>query len=480
MQATLARGRVATGVFRFGAPLALGMVLHGSFNLVDMFMVGRLPEGMSALAALGLCDMLAALATIVSQGVSTASVAIVSRHHGAGERTALRRMTWQSLVLVGWLSVGFGLVGIFGSDALVRDLMGAKGEVASLAGAYLEVMLGGCFSIFFLLQVTALLRALGHAKTAAALLVGGNVLNLLLDVLLVFGSGPAPTPFGFGPPLAAALGIPRLGVVGAAWATLIGRSVPVVIGLVLIARRRGGPRFHRIYLRPRWHEISAILKMAWPSSLELVLRVAAILAFLALITSRFTSADDPSVLTAYSICLRLEMMVLFVGRGWGAAASSYVGTNLGAGQPQRAKMSGYWAALFGALSALLMVALYVEYADVILAFFDPDARVASVGREYLTRVGPSYLLLVVGVVLSQAMAGAGATRLSLWLDAGSLWLLVVPAALLGTLVFDISHATLFSVMAAGNLVGALVFFAAYLQGSFLRTEAAPACSEPRC
>ncbi|NOY90445.1 MAG: MATE family efflux transporter [Deltaproteobacteria bacterium] len=467
--ATLAQGRVASGVFRFGAPLAIGMLLHGSFNLIDMFMVARLPEGMSALAALGLCDMLAALATIVSQGVSTASVAIVSRHHGAGERTALRRVTWQSLVLVGLLSVGFGLVGLFGSGLMVRDMMGAKGQVATLAVAYLEVMLGGCFSIFFLLQVTALLRALGHAKTAAALLVGGNALNLVLDVFFVFGSGPAPAPFGFGPPIAAALHIPRLGVVGAAWATLIARSVPVVIGLVLIARRRGGPRFHRVYLRPRWREISAILHIAWPSSLELMLRVAAVLAFLALVASRFTTTSDPSVLSAYSICLRLEMMVLFVGLGWGAAASSYVGTNVGASQLERAKRAGYWAALFGALSALIMVGLYVGYADSILAFFDADARVASVGREYLMRVGPSYVLLAVAVVFSQAMAGAGATRLSLWLDAGVLWLLVVPAALLGALVFHITYATLFSVMALGNLLGAMVFFVAYREGSFLRS-----------
>ena len=467
--ATLARGRVATGVFRFGAPLALGMVLHGSFNLVDMFMVGRLPEGSAALAALGLCDMLAALATIVSNGVSTASVALVSRHHGAGERTPLRRMVWQSLVLVGLLSVGFGLFGIFGSDLLVRGLMLAKGQVASLAVSYLEVMLGGCFSIFFLLQVTALLRALGHAKTAAGLLVGGNVLNLLLDVFFVFGAGPVPAFFGWGPPIAAALGIPRLGVVGAAWATLIGRSVPVLIGLGLLARRKGGPRFHRAYLKPRWREISTILHMAWPSSLELMLRVAAILAFLALIASRFTTAADPSVLSAYAICLRLEMMVLFVSLGWGAAASSYVGTNLGAAKPRRAKSAGYWAALFGALSALLMVGLYVEYSRPIMAFFDAEPSVATVGHEYLVSVGPSYLLLAVGVVFSQAMAGAGATRLSLWLDAGVLWLLVVPAAITLALAFDIPHTTLFRIMAAGNLLGALIFFVAYVQGGFLRT-----------
>jgi len=161
--------------------------------------------------------------------------------------------------------------------------------------------------------------------------------------------------------------------------------------------------------------------------------------------------------------------VLFVSLGWGAAASSYVGTNLGAAKPRRAKSAGYWAALFGALSALLMVGLYVEYSRPIMAFFDAEPSVATVGHEYLVSVGPSYLLLAVGVVFSQAMAGAGATRLSLWLDAGVLWLLVVPAAITLSLAFDISHTTLFHLMAAGNLLGALIFFVAYVQGGFLRT-----------
>ncbi|MBK6810298.1 MAG: hypothetical protein IPG81_15675 [Sandaracinaceae bacterium] len=196
----LVEAGLGLGVLRFGGPLVVGMVLHTLFNLVDMFMISRLPNSGAALAALGLCDMVAAVATILSNGIATAAVALITRHVGAGYLTGVRRATYQSLWLVGALSVAFGLLGIFGSDFIVRRIMFAKGDTADVAVVYLEVMLGGSFSIFLLLHLTAVLRALGHAKTATMLLVGGNALNILLNVFLIYGDGPAPDMFAWGLP----------------------------------------------------------------------------------------------------------------------------------------------------------------------------------------------------------------------------------------------------------------------------------------
>ncbi len=461
-------GSIGLGVLRFGAPLAIGMVLHTTFNLVDMFMISRLPEATPALAALGVCDMVAAVAAILSNGVSTAAVARLGRALGGGDLTGVRRATWQSLWLVTALSIVLGGLGLFGSDFIIRDVMQTKGDAAALAVPYLEVMLGGCFSIFWLLQVTSLLRALGHAKTSAALLVSGNLLNLLLNVLFIYGPGPAPEVFSFGAPLAEALGIPRLGVMGAAWATLVARCVPVVIGIILLARRRGGPRFHSVYLRPFGGELAALVKLGWPASAQLVLRIGAFLFFIALINAAYTSAEDPAVLTAYSICLRLETMVLFVGMGWGAAASSYVSVNLGAGRPERAKRAGVVAALYNLIMMLGVAAVYLTFADPIIAFFDADPRVREVGVAYLEIVALSYAALGAGVVLSQAMMGAGATLSSLVLDLLVLACCVLPAAYFTVATYQAPKEALFMVAAAGNVIGALVFAAYYAHGSFLR------------
>src|SRR5207248_1634144 len=85
------------------------------------------------------------------------------------------------------LALGLALAG-----PIVRDVVGAKGEVAAVAERYLRVMVGGSFTIFFLLQLTTIQRALGSSKTPVSLLVGGNVLNVVLAIILIYGPGPAP------------------------------------------------------------------------------------------------------------------------------------------------------------------------------------------------------------------------------------------------------------------------------------------------
>lgn len=465
--ARLTAGPLAPRVLRFGVPLVVGMVLHTAFNLIDMFMISRLDNASAALAAVGICDMVAAVATIVSNGISNASVAIVARRAGAGQLTGVRRAAWQSLLLVGFLSILFGLLGLFGSDVVIRGVMQAKGETADLAVSYLQVLLGGCFSIFFLLQLTAILRALGHSKTAAALLIGGNVLNIVLNVFLIYGPGPAPAVFAWGPPVAEALGIPRLGVVGAAWATLLGRSAPVLLGAWLLAQRRGGPKFHPLYLRPMLSELRALLTIGWPSSAQLVVRVGTVLVFISLVNASFTTAADQSTLTAYSICLRLETMALFIGMGWGAAASSFVGANLGARQQVRAKRSGWVAALYNLALMVLLAGLYIGFSDAIVGFFDDEPAVLAVGREYLRTVALSYGVLGIGLVLSQAMTGAGATLSSFVLDAMVLVLLVVPGAYVVTEVLELPSQALWLVIAAGNTIAGLVYAAYYAKGAFL-------------
>ena len=91
---------------------------------------------------------------------------------------AVKRIVWQSLLLVGFLALVFGLVFTVLADPLVAGLIGAKGRVAELGISYLRINSGTAFTGFFLLQLTSLQRALGSAKTPMVLLVLSNVLNV--------------------------------------------------------------------------------------------------------------------------------------------------------------------------------------------------------------------------------------------------------------------------------------------------------------
>ena len=459
---------LAPAVARFGTPLALGMGLQTAFNLVDAYVISQLQPELAgaALGAIGICDQVAALGTIVSYGLTVASGALLSIQQGEANREGVRRLVIQSLLLVLGLSLVFSVGGALGARWLVEDAVGAKGEVATLGVPYLRVMMGGSFSIFLLLHMTSTLRAAGSSKTPVALLVGTNALNLVLAILLVYGPGPAPAWFAWGPPVAARLGLPRLELQGAAWATLIARSV-ALFPLTLVVVRRFGLLESARRLVPEPALLRQISALAWPSSAQLVVRILAMLLTQALVARAFTTPGDQSATTALGIVFRLETMALFIGLGWGSAAQTFVGQNIGAGQLERAKQSGWFAALFNALMMAALALVYRVFGAPLIALFDADRNVVDIGLSYVHWVGPSYIALGVGIVLGSAIQGAGATRQAFRLDAAVVLLVQLPLSLLVVRAAK-TPIGLWQTVALTYVAFALVHVYSYAKGHFLR------------
>ena len=461
-------GPLALEVGRFGTPLALGMALQTTFNLVDAYLIARLPAGEvgAAVGAIGICDQVSALGTIISYGVSTAAAAILSQRKGAGDQAGIQRAAWQSMIIIAGLSVILGLVGGLSAGFIVRDLIGAKGDVATVATSYLRIMTAGSFSIFFLLQLTNVQRALGSAKTPVALLVGGNVFNVLLAVLLIFGPGPAPSFLGWATSIAQTLHIPRMGMVGAAWASIIARVLVLLPNVIILARRFDvfPPKGKRA---PDWAEIKRIASIAWPSSAQFFLRISAMLFVNSLVARFFTTQEDQTATTAMGLVFRLDTMALFVAMGWGTAAQTFVGQNLGAHNSTRAKQSGWVTVGYDAVTNVLLVAFVFAYGEAILRVFDDEAAPVALGLQYLHVVAPSYVALGVGIVLGNAMAGAGATRTTFAIDAVVILALQVP---LGILVIGVMHGSLkalFQCVAVVNVASAIAYAAIYARGTWL-------------
>jgi putative MATE family efflux protein len=461
-------GPLALEVGRFGTPLALGMALQTTFNLVDAYLIARLPPGEvgAAVGAIGICDQVSALGTIVSYGVSTAAAAILSQRKGAGDQEGIQRAAWQSMIIIGGLSLFLGLIGGLGAGFIVQDLIGAKGEVAKVATTYLRIMTAGSFSIFFLLQLTNVQRALGSAKTPVALLVTGNVFNVLLAVVLIFGPGPAPSYLSWATSIAQALHIPRMGMVGAAWASIIARCLVLVPNVIILARRFDvfPPKGKRA---PDLAEIRRIASIAWPSSAQFFLRISAMLFINSLVARFFTTQEDQTATTAMGLVFRLDTMALFVAMGWGTAAQTFVGMNLGADESVRAKKSGWITMGYDAVTNVVLIVLVFTYGEAILRVFDDDPGPVGIALSYLRVVAPSYVALGIGIVLGNAMAGAGATRTTFAIDAAVILLFQVP---LGIVVIGVMHGTLralFQCVAVVNVASAAAYCVIYARGTWL-------------
>ncbi|MEO7034593.1 MAG: MATE family efflux transporter [Polyangiaceae bacterium] len=460
-------GPLGLEVARFGAPLALGMGLQTAFNLIDAFVISRLGGSVAgpALGAIGICDQLAALGTIVSYGLSVATATLISRKVGEGKQDAVKEIAWQSLLVIAALSLFFGLFGTFGASFVLRSVVGAKGEVANLGVPYLRVMLAGSFTIFLLMHLTSVLRALGSSKTPVGLLVASNVLNLILAVVLVYGPGDSPAILAWGRPLARLLGVPRMGLMGAAWATLLARFT-MLIPLLAIMMKRFGLFLKSSRVAPHKETIGAITSLGWPSSAQLVVRILAMLLTHSLIARAFTTPTDQSATTALGIVFRLETMALFVGLGWGSAAQTFVAQNLGAKNPERAKRSGWYAALYNSLMMGALALCYTLYGGRIVGFFDSNPEVLRPALSYFHWVGASYIGLGVGIVLGSAIQGTGASLRALALDTLVIAGFQLPASVLFVLSSGATYVGVWRIVALTYVLFAVVYVVSYRRGRF--------------
>ncbi len=466
-------GPLAWEVARFGTPLAIGMALQTTFNLVDAYLIARLPpaEVGAAVGAIGICDQVAALGTIVSYGVSTAAGAILANRKGANDQAGIQRAAWQSMLIIAALSIALGLFGGLGAGFIVENIVGAKGDVAEVATSYLRVALLGSFSIFFLLQLTNIQRALGSSITPVSLLVAGNAINVVLAVVFIFGPGPAPAFLEWMTPLAKLLGIPRMGMIGAAWAAIIARVLVLIPNVFILARRFDvfPPKGKR---GPDRAEIRRIIGIAWPSSAQFFLRISAMLLVNSLVARFFTTSEDQTATTAMGLVFRLDTMALFVAMGWGNAAQTFVGQNLGAERASRAKTSGWLAGLYDVITNVFLVVLVFTQGEAVLRIFDDEDKPVAIALDYLRAVGPSYFALGLGIVLGNAMAGAGATRTTFAIDAIVILLVQLPLSLVALGIFGGSIHTLFACVAATNVVSAIVYSVVYHRGSWTKARLA--------
>jgi putative MATE family efflux protein len=476
----IVEGPLGKGVLRLGLPLSIAMLLQSMFNLVDMAIVGQIPFGASeAIAALIICDLVAMIPTILGNGISNASAALIARRAGEGDKDGAAFYCWQSLSLTLGLSIVFGLLGIFGSDFIVYDIFQAKGELATLTVGYMPVIVGGCFSILLLLQISAILRSLGDGTSPLVLLIGSNVLNLVAACVLVFGNDYKNTPeiFHWATGIADSLGIEPMGVIGAAWATIGARTLALLIGFVALARKSSVIPFKLSHFLPSKRGWSSLMHIAWPNSAQFVLRIAVIEFYHILIVRMFTTATDSAAATAYGICVRLETLVLFISMGWGAAASTYVGQNLGAGETARAVRAGWIATAYNTFFVLLAQALFLFAAGPVMNLFLPDnipadtvARIVEIGVDYLQIVGASYLLFGVAIVLSQALTGAGVTMLGFALDLVVLLGIAVPVTFLVMAITPLTETLTWILIAGGNILTGLVYIVWYRRGHWAKKQ----------
>ena len=203
-----------------GLPLAIGLASHALINLVDLLIIGRLGDDAVQSAHIG--STWNFLPMIVGQCVSTALLAQLSRRLGEGKQRSARAFNVRAQWFMVWLGLFVSVLTALPAVWQVEGT-GVVGQVRDDAVHYLVVSNLGCLSMFVMMQTTAAMRAAGEAWMPLALLLGANVLNLGLDIVLLFGWPE--------------FQIPAVGVVGAAYASVASRTLASLVAVWWLRRR---------------------------------------------------------------------------------------------------------------------------------------------------------------------------------------------------------------------------------------------------
>jgi putative MATE family efflux protein len=393
------RGSLLKGIVVFGGPLVFAMALGALFNLVDLWVVARMADPEVAVAAVSIPSLVNSIPMIIFNGIVNAMIALVARHHGLGNHGRANLAAGQAIVLTILLSIVFGVPPwIYAEEIVVA--CGAEGAVVEPATDNLAIMSAGTFTMFLLMTVTGALRAVGNSWIPVVLLVGSNVLNIVLDIWFVFGG----------------LGVPAMGVAGAAWATVISRALAAAGGILAL-----WVGVERLRLRGfAWHgrTIWTVLRIGVPSCLQWLVRMLAYLYVMRFVAEAAPKAGEvvEAAQAAYGVGLRLDTLALFSGFGWGAAAATFVGQNLGRGLRDRAIRASWISLGLNMAMMVLFAACYVLFAEALLGVMgfdtakDDTGAVIRIGRTYLYCASSGFVFLAVAIVISQALAGAGATK----------------------------------------------------------------------
>lgn len=400
---------ITKGVLLLAIPMVLEMMMESVFALVDLYFVGHLENSSYAIQTVGLTESILTIIYSLAIGISMAATAVVARRIGEKNPEAAAKSGAQAILLAVVINTILSIFGVFYAGDILL-LLGASPEAVVYGKSFTQLMLASSISIMLLFLINGIFRGAGNAAIAMRSLWIANGCNIILCPILINGLGP----------------IPAFGLVGAAMATTIGRSLGVLYQFIHLFGPKGIIQVKLSYYIPNVTLLKDLTKIAAPGVLQFVIASCSWI-FLAQLVAT-TGGDLGSA--GYQTALRIMMFFILPAWGLSNAAATLVGQNLGANKIDRAELSVYTTAKYNSIFMACIMVICLVFGDPIISFFTNDTAVKTVAKEALQIMSLGYIFYGIGMVLINTFNGAGDTWTPTKINFFGFWLFQIPLAYL--------------------------------------------------
>ena len=389
-------------IFQIAIPSIIGFVGLTLFEVVDIYWLGKLNS--KAVAAAGACAfiewILYALMRLFNTGCDTLVAQAIGAQKESEKFDIIREATFLCLMF------SFVVILVFYPvKGYLFALMGLDLETQIYAIDYFSILLKGVPVIFFLDLLGRIFNAHGDTKSSTLILLFILIINLILDPFLIFGWG----------------GFPRLGIKGAAVASIFSMSVGIILRIYVLRRKKYIPPLVD-FLKVSHAYLSQFLKIGIPSCVTNVVW-SAVYPMLAVIVTKFGMAP----LAALNICHRIEGIPYLFALGFSISMSTLVGQAYGAGNYKDVgRIVKRGGLLIGGLLVPVSI-IFILIPEQLVMLLNKDAEIIKHGADYLRIIGYCEIFLGLEVAMEGAFNGLGITR-PYMLIRGPLTLLRVPIA----------------------------------------------------
>ena len=397
-------------------PVAIQNLITSSLNMVDTVMISSL--GKSAIAAVGLANQVFFFYIVVSFGINSGSSIFIAQYWGKRDKKNIKKVLGLAITLSALLGFVFTILAFFFPEFVMRLLI-QDPDVVRIGSEYLKVVSLSYIVTAISFAYSVALRTTGKANIPVFVSIVSVLTNIFFNYALIFGK------FGF----------PEMGVVGAALGTVIARFLELGVTLLFVYKGRGvlaasfkelfsfDRSFFKRYINTTW---PVILNEAFWSLGQVMYSVA------------YAKIGEEAT-AAVQVATTVQNMFLVVVKGLANACTIMVGSKIGAGDEDEAyNYAIQFLIIASSFGLLLGLAQALTPGFTLMLFKDLDPGVYDASRKILIVLGFIFIVRMFNsTAIVGVLRGGGDTAFSMKLELVSVWLIGVPIAFIGVLVFKL-------------------------------------------